>query len=99
MLLLVRKEITDFFEDIGENLERHILTIFQHAERGNFPAVTFNVDNSTIWDIKDENTIHYVSILKVDTKDILKVSSLLADGFIHFLRGYFDKVEELLIGR
>ena len=99
MQLLVRKEITDYFEDIGENLERHILTIFQHADRDKFPVVNFNVDNSTIWNIKDEDTIHYVSMLKVDTKDILKVSSLLADGFIHLLRGYSDKVEELLVGK
>ena len=98
MKLLVRNEIIEVLEDADSNWHNFILALYQAANHTDFSMVDFNMNNAKVIDVDDADVIHYLNLLKIDTEDILKVSSLLADGFITIMRNYSLKLKELITG-
>lgn len=95
--VLVRNEILDQF-DRNDDIESCFLHLFQAADYSDFPPVgEFTFRNSKVNDL-DADTLEYLKTMKVDTDDILLVSSYLAQGFITTMRGYTEKLNEILTG-
>ena len=97
MKILIRNEIKDFFEEVCLDLRDHIHSLLERADYTNFPAVNFNHENSMVYNIEtDQNTMRYLSSRKLDEFDMLEVSSMLCDGFIKLIRGYYSTIEKEL---
>ena len=90
MKLLVRNEIQDFFEENSIDYTKYIKTLLEWGDFNNLTQVNFNIDNTSVIDIENDETIKYLKYKKVDSDDILVVSSILCDGFIKLIRAYYD---------
>jgi hypothetical protein len=92
MKLLVRNEIIDVLEDADSDWHKLILALYQAANHTDFSMVNFNMNNAKLINVDDDDVIHYLNLINIDTEDILKVSTLLADGFITTMRNYSAKL-------
>ena len=100
MKLLVRDEIQEFFQENNIDYTKYIKTLLEWGDGNNLTPVNFNIDNTSVIDIKnDDEIIQYLKYKKVDSDDILVVSSLLCDGFLKLIRGYYDTLESELTGK
>jgi hypothetical protein len=97
MLILVRNEIKDFFTENQLKLSNHVQPVLERGDPTNFPVVSFTYDNSMVLDIgDDEDVLSYLSSIKVHPFETLFISSLLCDGFIKLIRGYYNTIENEL---
>jgi len=99
MNLLVRDEIQEFFEDNSIDYREYIQTMLENGYVNDFAVVNFNINNTTLLNIEDDDTIiQYLKYKNVDPEDILLVSSILCDGFLKTIRGYYDTLQFELTG-
>jgi hypothetical protein len=98
MKLLVRNEIIEVLEEADSDWHKFILALYEAANHTEFSKVDFNMNNAKVIDVDDDDVIHYLNLLKIDTQDIIKVSTILADGFITIMRNYSAKLKELITG-
>jgi ABC-type metal ion transport system substrate-binding protein len=96
MQILVRTEIQDVFEEIGQPVAKHILSLFENAHFEDYPTVSFSLDNCSVVDINDYDVLDYLRAKQIDTDNILLVSTLFASGFVNTMRCYSNKLAELI---
>ncbi|MGO9579692.1 MAG: hypothetical protein ACLP2P_09800 [Desulfobaccales bacterium] len=100
MKLLVRDEIQEVFQENNIDYTKYIKTLLEWGDANNFIPVTFNIDNTSVIDIKNDDEINqYLKYKKVDSEDILLVSSIICDGFLKLIRAYYDTLESTIMGK
>ncbi|MGO8762324.1 MAG: hypothetical protein ACLQUS_10080 [Desulfobaccales bacterium] len=99
MKLLVRDEIQEFFQENSIDYKEYIQTLLEWGDGNNLTKVNFKIDNTSVIDIEDDEIIKYLKYKRIDSDDILAVSSLLCDGFIKLIRAYYDTLESTITGK
>ena len=98
MKLLVHNSILDTLEEIIPNASTHFLRMFEEADKNNPGVVDFNINNCTYMKISLNECIPYLESCGVDITDMMLCSTLLASGYVQFMRGYQKVVEQEVLG-
>lgn len=97
MKLILHNTIKDTFTEINSPVENYLLTLFERSDFQDYPPVSFNVENSTIIDVKDGDLEEYLKLNNIDVDNPLLISTILCDGFLTMMKSYNKVVEDEIL--
>jgi hypothetical protein len=100
MLILVRDEIQDYFNENHLPLLQYIINLIKRGSLTDSINVNFNFENTSVMTLENDSDLRsYLVSRHIDPDDLLVVSSILCDGFLKLIRGYYDDLENNITGK